>query len=101
MESFEGRVSGSLGGTDTSLTVATGLVREGELPQVPADHVELDLDIVKGLAVVDSHEVADHLGHDDAVSKVGFDGGGLLTGEGVLLGLLAFHVEPVVSMLDF
>ena len=94
-------MSGTFSGTDTGLTVATGLVREGELPQVPADHVELDLDVVKGLAVVDSHEVADHLGHDDAVTEVSLDGGRFLTGKGVLLGLLAFHVKPVVSMLNF
>ena len=94
-------MGGSLGGSDTGLAVAGRLVGEGELAQVASDHIEFDFDGVEGFAVVDSHKVADHLGHDDGISKVGFDGGGLLTGLGVLLCLLAFHIEPIVFMLDF
>ena len=40
-------MGGSLGGTDTGLAVLGGLVGDGELSQVSADHVELDLDVVE------------------------------------------------------
>ena len=45
-------MGGSLGGSDTGLAVAGGLVGEGELAQVATDHVELDFDVVEGLAVL-------------------------------------------------
>jgi hypothetical protein len=93
-------VSGSLGGSDTSLTVPTGLVGEGKLSEVPADHVELDFDAVEGLAVVDSDVAAYHFGEDDGVAEVGLDGGGLLSGQCVLLALFALGVEPDVFVLD-
>jgi hypothetical protein len=81
--------------------VLARLVGKGELSEVPADHVELDFNIVKALSVVDSHIVADHLGHDDGVAEVGLDGDGLLSGLGVLLALLALGVETDVFVLDF
>jgi hypothetical protein len=93
-------VGGSLGGSDTGLTVPTGLVGEGELSEVPADHVELDFDAVEGLAVVDSDVAAHHFGEDDGVAEVGLDGGGLLSGQCVLLALLALGVETDVFVLD-
>lgn len=94
-------MSRSLGCTDTGLTVASGLVTEGEFAQVAADHIELDFDVVESLAVVDSDEVSNHIGHDNCISEVGFDWDRLLTGNSVLLGLFAFGIEPVVLMLDF
>lgn len=100
-ESFEGCVGGTLGGTDTSFTVFCVLISEGELSEISADHVEFDFDDVEGFAIVDCNIVPNHVGHDDGVPKVGFDGGWLLTGLCVLFSLFAFQVESIVSMLDF
>jgi hypothetical protein len=94
-------VGGSLGGTDTGLTVAGGLVGDGELTQVATDHVEFDFDVVEALSVVDGDVVADHLGHHDGISQMGLDGGGLLSGLSILFGFLAFSLESDVFMLDF
>ncbi len=92
---------GSLGGSDTGLTVLARFIGEGELSEVPADHVELDFNVVEALAVVDSHVVADHFGEDDGVAEVSLDGGGLLSQLCVLLALLALGVETDVFVLDF
>lgn len=76
-------------------------VGEGELAKVAADHVELDLDDVESFAVVNSDVAAHHVGHYDGISQVCLDGHWLFSGRSVLLGLFAFHVQPVVFMLDF
>ena len=47
----------------------------------------LDFDLGEGLSVVHTDDAADHLGDDDHVTQVGLDGGGLLVGESLLLGL--------------
>lgn len=70
-----------MSGTDTRTTVLDGLVRDGELSEVHADHLGLDLDLVEGLAGVDTDDGADHLGEDDHVTKVGLDERGLLVRE--------------------
>jgi hypothetical protein len=98
--SFKGGVGGSLGGTDSGLAVLAGLVGEGELAEVPADHVELDFDVVEALAVVDGDVAAHHFGQDDGVAEVGLDGDGLLSEWRVLLALLALRVEADVFVLD-
>ena len=98
--SFERGVRGALGGADSGLAVPGGLVGDGKLAEVPADHVELDLDVVEGLAVVDSDVGADHFWEDDGVAQVGLDGDGLLAERRVLLALLALGVEPDVLVLD-
>lgn len=92
---------GALGGADSSLSVPARLVGERELAEVPADHVELDLHVVEGLAVVDGHVSADHLGQHNRISEVGLDGDGLFAEGRVLLALLALGVEPDVLVLDF
>jgi len=94
-------VSGTLGGTDTGLTVAGGFVGDGELTEVTTDHVEFDFDIVEALSIIDGDVVANHLGHHDSISQMGLDGGGLLSGQSVLFGFLAFSFESDVFMLDF
>ena len=94
-------MSRSLGGTDTGLSVSGVLVSERELTQISADHVELDFNNVEGLSVVDSNEAADHFGHDDGISQVGLHRNWLLSWGSVGLGLLAFQVESVISVLDF
>ena len=76
-------------------------ISEGEFTQVPADHVEFDFHDVEGFAVVDSHEVAHHIWHDDGISKMGLDWGWLLTRLSVLFRLFAFHIETIVFVLDF
>ena len=47
----------------------------------------LDLNLVEGLSIVDTNDAADHLGDDNHVAEVSLNGGGLLVGEGLLLGL--------------
>jgi len=76
-----------VGGTNTGATVLDGLVGDGELTEVVTNHLGLDLDLVEGLAVVDTNDRANHLGDNNHVAKVGLDDGGLLHGGSVLLGL--------------
>jgi len=47
----------------------------------------LDFNLSEGLSVVHTDDASDHLGDDDHVTQVGLDGGGLLVGESLLLGL--------------
>ncbi len=91
----------SFSGTDTSLTVASGLVGERELTQIPANHIKLDFDVIEALAIVNSHKVSNHFGHDDSISEMSLDGGWLFSREHVLFGLLTLQVEPVVFVLNF
>lgn len=44
-----------------------GLVGDGELAQVGANHLELDFHPSEGLAVLGTHHAAYHLGQDDPV----------------------------------
>lgn len=76
---------GRVGGSDTGTTVLDGLVSDGELAKVMADHLWLDFHLGEGLAVVHAHNGAGHLGHDDHVTEVGLDGVGLLVGRSFLL----------------
>ena len=99
--SFKGTVGGSLGGTNTCLSVSGVLVGERELSEISADHIELDFDNIESLAIVHSHKAADHLGHDDSVSQVSLNGDWLLTWGGVGFGLLTLKVQSVVSVLNF
>lgn len=62
-------------------------VRDGELSQVVADHLGLDLNLVEDLSVVDTNDGSNHLGDNNHVSEVSLDNGGLLVGAGSLLGL--------------
>jgi hypothetical protein len=77
------------------------LVGKGEFTQVSSDHVELDLHWVENFSAVNTDDVTNHFWHNDAVSKVSFDCGGLFTGLTVLLCLFAFHIESVISVFDF
>jgi hypothetical protein len=63
------------------------LLRDGELGEVVADHLGLDLDLVELLAGVDTNDGTDHLRDDDHVTEVSLDEVGLLVGLGLLLGL--------------
>lgn len=75
------------GGTLTLSTVTGGDVGHGELAKVVTDHLGLDLGVDEETTGVDSDHGADHLGDDDHVTKVGLDGGGLLVGGSLGLGL--------------
>lgn len=75
------------GGTETGTTVSDGLVGDGELSEVVSSHLGLDLDGGERLSVVNTTDGTDHLGDNDHVSQVGLDGGRLLVGGGLLLGL--------------
>ncbi len=57
-----------------------GLVGDGKLTEVVADHLGLDLDLNEAQAVVDADDTVDHLGDDHDVAHVRLDGGGLLIG---------------------
>ena len=57
----------------------------------------LDLDIDKELAVVNTNYGADHLGDDGHVSQVSLDGGRLVVGSGGLLSLAQLLEQRVVS----
>ena len=92
-------VRGELGrssGTNTDLTVTNGLVSHGELSEIVTNHVSLNLDGVPVLATVAFNDRVAHLWHNDAVSKVGFDGLWLLTWRHVLLGLSELLHKSIV-----
>jgi len=82
----KGDEAGRVGGSDSGASVAHGLVRDGELAEVHADHLGLNLHAAEHLAVVDSDDGADHLGDNDHVTEVGLDAPRLLADGGVLLG---------------
>lgn len=65
----------------------SNVLGDGELGEVVADHLGLDLDLVEHLAGVDADNRADHLGDDNHVTEVSLDDIGLLVGLSLLLGL--------------
>ena len=77
------------------------LVSEGELAQVAADHVEFDFNNIEGLAIVNGNVISDHVRHDDGISEMGLDWGWLFTWLSILLSLLAFQIETIISVLYF
>ncbi len=98
--SLDGHELGTSGGTNTDLTVTNRLVGHGVLAEVVSDHVGPDFDSVPVFARVDFADGADHLGHDDSVSEMGLDGGGLLAVCAVANGLSELLDEAVVTGLD-
>lgn len=67
--------------------MGSNVLGDGELGEVVADHLRLDLDLVEHLAGVDADDRADHLGDDNHVTEVSLDDVGLLVGLGLLLSL--------------
>lgn len=71
-----------MGGPNAGLVVVLrGLLGDGKLAQVVADHRRLDFHIGEGLAFLDAHHAAHHLRQDDPVpagvsSPSGFSMGG-------------------------
>ena len=78
--------------------VGSGQVREGHLDSDVGAYLDLHVD--EELAVVDTHDGADHLGDDGHVSQVSLDGGGLVEGSGGLLSLAQLLEQCVVSTGD-
>lgn len=75
------------GSTLTLGTVTGGDVGHGELAKVVTDHLGLDLGVDEEATGVDADHGANHLGNNDHVTQVGLDGGGLLVGLALGLGL--------------
>ena len=67
------------------------LVRDGELCEVVANHLRLDLNLVEGLAIVDTDDATNHLRHNDHVAEVGPDGLWLFTSRRSFFCLNKFH----------
>ena len=74
-----------MSGTDTGPTVLDRLVGDGELSEVVANHLRLDLNLVEGLAIVDTDDATNHLRHNDHVAEVGPDGLWLFTSRSIFL----------------
>ena len=60
------------------------LVRDGELCEVVANHLRLDLNLVECLAVVDTNDASNHLRDNDHVAEMGPHWLRLLTGRSIL-----------------
>lgn len=70
----------------TGLTVSDWGVGDGELTQVVANHLWLDLNGVENLTVVNTNQRANHLWDNNHVSQVGLDDSWLLVGWSSQLG---------------
>merc|ERR1719456_1353998 len=81
------RDESGFGSPETRPAMRNGLVRNGELCQVLADHIGLDLHVDELLAVVDPDHAANHLRHDHHVAEMSLHGYRLLAVGGLLLGL--------------
>lgn len=80
---LEGDEMGGVGGSDAVLAELHGLVADGELAQVVADHLGLDFDLGENLVAVDAHHLGQHepmgrmiLSDRRAVTTSGFSVGG-------------------------
>merc|ERR1719443_2290760 len=78
---------GRLRGAHARTAVLDGLVGDGELGEVVADHLGLHLNVDVLLAVVDAHDATYHLWHNHHVPQVRLHGLWLLTVGGLALGL--------------
>merc|ERR1719247_3145652 len=97
---LQGDEARRVGSTDTGTSVANGLVGQGELAQVVADHLTLDLNGVEVLTVVDTDDGSNHLGEDEGITQVRLDGLGLLTDLGLLLGGTELLHQSLGLLLD-
>jgi hypothetical protein len=73
-----------VGGTNTGPTVLNRLVGDGELRKVVTNHLRLNLNLVEGLAIVDTDDASDHLRDNDHVAEVGPHWLWLLASRGIL-----------------
>jgi hypothetical protein len=70
-DSFERNETRRVGGTNTGPTMLHRLVGKGELSKVVANHFRLDLNLVEGLAIVNSDDTSNHLRNNDHVAEMG------------------------------
>ena len=84
---LKGNAAGGMGSPDNGPAVFHGLVGDGEVAQVVADHLRLDFHLVEGLVVVDTHHAARHLGQNDHVWQVRLHDLRLLHGRRIFPGL--------------
>ena len=68
--SFKRDEPGRVCGTDTGPTVLHWLVGDRELCKVMANHLRLNLNLVEGLAIVDTDKAANHLRDNDHVAEM-------------------------------
>lgn len=87
-------------GTHTCLTVSSRLIGQRELTKVSPDHIEFYFDNIVSFSIIDCYKISNHIGHNDAISEMGFYWGWFLTRLGILFSFLAFQIEPVVFVLD-
>ena len=67
--SFQRDKPRGVGGTDTGPTVLDRLVGDGKLCKIVANHLRLDLNLVEGLAIVDTDNASNHLRNNDHVAQ--------------------------------
>ena len=84
-------------GTNSWLTVGNSLISHGEFSEIVADHFGFNFDGSEGFSGVDIDDTLDHLGKDDAVSKMCFNGLGLFSNTAFLLRLQKSFKESSVS----
>lgn len=101
LESFKRSMGWTFCSTNTGFSVLCVFIGEWEFSQISTNHVEFDFDYVECFSIMDCHIASNHIGHDDGISKMGFYGGWLFTGLGVLFSFFAFHIESVVFVFDF
>ena len=88
-------------GTDTGFTVSCDFIWKGEFTQISPDHIELHFNGGEHSSCVTSNNAANHIGHNDTVTKMGLHNWWLLSRNTVLLWLITFHIESVISVLYF
>lgn len=67
-----------MGSTDTGTTVLNRLIGDGELTQVMTNHLRLNLNLVKGLSIVNTNIGSNHLRDNDHVTQMSLHHRGLL-----------------------
>ena len=87
---------GGSGSTDTDLSVPNRLVGHGELGEVVADHISLDLNRVPVLATIALNDAIAHFRNDDSVTQMGLDTLRLLSKRDILLGEAELLNEAIV-----
>ncbi|PPE01155.1 hypothetical protein GOBAR_DD01825 [Gossypium barbadense] len=71
--SFQRNEPRRMGGTNTRSTMLNGLVRNGKLGKVMADHFRLDFNLVECLAIVHTDNASNHFGYNNHIPQVGSD----------------------------
>lgn len=94
---FNGDEFRRVSSSDSWLTVGNSLVGHSELSEIVSDHFGFNIDLSEPISFVNIDDGLNHGRENDAVSKMSFDGLGLLNSGTVLLGLDQFLDESSVS----